>query len=101
MNGITATRFIKAQDPEIVVVGISSGLEDYQIYAMQKAGAFAVLHKDVAVTDLYGAIQRGIAAVKPVLILEKPSNTEKTVEASAQALKPLPIEPMPGSNEQA
>ena len=99
MDGITTTRLIKAQNPEIVVIGISTGLEDYQIYAMQKAGAFEVLHKDVAVTDLYSAIQRGIAAVKPVLILEEPSTTKKSTEELEEAIKPFPVAPGPEKEE--
>lgn len=88
MDGITTTRLIKAQNPEIVVVGISSGLKDYQVHAMQKAGAFEVLNKDLAVTDLYSAIQRGVAAVKPVLILDEPSSKKKSTEELEQAVKP-------------
>lgn len=76
MDGITTTRLIKAQNPEIVIVGLTSGLEEYQMYAMQKAGAFEVLAKDVGITEVYSAIQRGVAAVKPVLILQEPSNPE-------------------------
>src|ERR1041385_2707250 len=33
MDGITATRLIKAQDPQIVVVGLTAIPKDYQIYA--------------------------------------------------------------------
>ena len=53
MDGITATRLIKTQHPEIVVIGLSAMVKDYEVYAMQKAGAFEVLHKDNAVTELY------------------------------------------------
>jgi DNA-binding NarL/FixJ family response regulator len=68
MDGITATRLIKVQNPNITVVGLSVNPKDYQLYAMQKAGAFEVLKKDDAVNDLYGAIQRAVAAIQPVLI---------------------------------
>jgi DNA-binding NarL/FixJ family response regulator len=86
MDGITATRLIKTQHPEIVVLGLTVDPEEYQIYAMQKAGAFEVLKKDNAGTDLYGAIQRAVAAVQPVLILEE---TPSPKEA------PAPTEPLP------
>jgi DNA-binding NarL/FixJ family response regulator len=39
VDGITATRLIKARYPEISVVGLSAERKDYQIYAMLKAGA--------------------------------------------------------------
>jgi DNA-binding NarL/FixJ family response regulator len=70
MDGIAATRLIKAQCPEIVVIGLSADPKDYQVYAMQKAGASEVLGKDQAVNDLYGAIQRAVASIQPILILE-------------------------------
>lgn len=82
MDGITATRLIKTQHPQIAVLGLSVDLKDYQIYAMQKAGAFEVLKKDNAVADLYGAIQRAVAAVQPVLILEEtPSPKQDRAES--------------------
>lgn len=69
MDGITATRLIKTQHPHIGVVGLSVHLQDYQLKAMQQAGAFEVLSKDNAVTELYSAVQRAIASTQPVLIL--------------------------------
>jgi hypothetical protein len=49
---------------------------------MQKTGAFEVLTKDSAVDTLYGAIQRAVAAVQPVLILEEtPSPKEPLAES--------------------
>ncbi len=71
MDGITATRLIKAQYPEIVVVGLTAVPKDYQVYAMVRAGAFEVLSKDTASVQLYSAIQRAVAATQPVLILEE------------------------------
>jgi DNA-binding NarL/FixJ family response regulator len=68
MDGITATRLIKVQHSHIVVIGLSVHLEDYQVAAMKQAGAFEVLSKDNAVTELYSAIQRAIAAIQPILI---------------------------------
>jgi DNA-binding NarL/FixJ family response regulator len=68
MDGITATRLIKAQYPQIAVIGLSVQLEDYQVLAMQQAGAFEVLRKDNAVTELYSALQRAIASLQPILI---------------------------------
>src|SRR5689334_19334426 len=64
MDGITATRLIKAQSPEIVIIGITAQTQDYQAYAMRKAGAVDVLKKDDAAHELYGVIQHAIAAIK-------------------------------------
>jgi DNA-binding NarL/FixJ family response regulator len=104
MDGITATRLIKTQHPEMVVLGITAEPEEYQIYAMQKAGASEVLKKDEAVNDLYAAIQRAVASVQPILILEEtttplnqapreaepsdnPSKAESVVMKKAEDLK--------------
>ena len=99
MDGITTTRLIKVQNPEIAILGLSSGLKDYQVHAMHTAGAFEVLSKDLALTELYGAIQRGVAAAKPILILEDPSSTQKSTEELEQAVKLPPVEPMPEKEE--
>src|SRR5688572_9710507 len=53
MDGITATRLIKLQRPHIAVIGLSVDPPDYLIYAMEKAGAFKVLNKNSALTQLY------------------------------------------------
>lgn len=77
MDGITATRLIKKQNPHIAVIGLSVNPKDYQIYAMEKAGVFTVLNKDNAVTELYAALQEAVAAVRPILVIEE-SSVEKT-----------------------
>ena len=89
MDGITATRLIKQQDPQIVVVGLSVDPKDYQVYAMQKAGAFKVLNKDCAVTEVYGALQEAVAAVRPILVIEEPS-VEKTSVKDSEAKPEIP-----------
>jgi len=93
MDGITATRFIKAQNPQIAVLGLSVEVKDYQANAMQKAGAFEVLTKDKAVAELYEAIQRAVASVRPVLIMEESQVPEESKRSEMQApMEPLPIE---------
>lgn len=76
LDGIGATRLIKIQYPQTAVVGLSVNAPSFHVDAMLKAGAFEVLTKDKAVDELYSAIQRAIAAVQPILILEeKPATT--------------------------
>lgn len=79
MDGIRATRLIKKENPDIAVVGLSLYPQDYQIYAMVKAGAFKVLDKDGAVTELYGTLQQAVAGIRPIVVLEEPSD-EKSVD---------------------
>ena len=81
LDGIGATRMIKMQYPQIAVVGLSVNAPSFHVDAMLKAGAFEVLTKEKAVDELYSAIQRAIAAVQPILILEeKPATTGSVVE---------------------
>ena len=69
MDGITATRLIKTLHPEVVVIGLTADPKDYQVYAMTRAGASEVLNKDKAVYELYPAIQRSVASIQPIVIL--------------------------------
>jgi DNA-binding NarL/FixJ family response regulator len=71
MDGVTAARLIRAQYPEVAILGLSAKAKHYDIYAMQRAGAFEVLSKEQSVHELYAAIQRAVAAVQPVLIMEE------------------------------
>ena len=64
MDGITATRLIKTQYPDVLVLGFSAELKDYEVNAMQQAGAFEVLRIENIMNELYPAIQRALAAIK-------------------------------------
>ncbi len=59
MDGITATRLIKAQYPKVAVIGLTVEQKDFQLYAMHRAGAVEVLAKENA-AELPGAIQRAV-----------------------------------------
>ena len=71
MDGITATRLIKTQHPQIAVLGLSVDLKDY------------------------GAIQRAVAAVQPVLILEETSSPNQDPAESEPLDNPALPESMP------
>jgi DNA-binding NarL/FixJ family response regulator len=60
MDGITATSLIKERYPQVAVIGLSVEHENYQLYAMKKAGASEVLAKENAVSELSDAIQRAV-----------------------------------------
>jgi DNA-binding NarL/FixJ family response regulator len=64
MDGITAARLIKTQYPDVLVLGFSAELKDYEVNAMQQAGAFEVLRIEDTMKNLYPAIQRALAAIK-------------------------------------
>ena len=88
MDGITATRLIKAQNPEIAVVGLSLHPKDYEVHALQQAGAFDVLRKDNVGINLCGAIERAVAAVQPMLILEETASPKPSPEDTEPPEKP-------------
>jgi DNA-binding NarL/FixJ family response regulator len=85
MDGVTAARLIKIQYPEVAILGLSAKAKHYDIYAMQKAGAFAVLSKEQSVQELYAAIQRAVAAVQPVLIMEETPSVDTPTNEPATA----------------
>ena len=76
LDGIAATRAIKAQNSNIAVVGLSANTPDSMVYAMVKAGAFAVMPKENAVEDLYDLIRKAV------------SSTPRDLAAGASAVPP-------------
>ncbi len=84
MNGIAATRLIRANFPRIVVLGLTTNTERCFINAMSEAGAVNTLGKEKAVTELHGAIQCAVASVYPVLIRESPSVPARSPAKLAQ-----------------
>jgi PAS domain S-box-containing protein len=62
INGIEATRRILDRLPRTVVIGISSGADEFVTKAMKAAGAVTCLMKERAVEDLYRAIDDAVAA---------------------------------------
>lgn len=59
MDGITATRLIKAQYPQVAVIGLTIEQKDFQLYAMHKAGAVEVIGKE-NMAEVPDAIQRAV-----------------------------------------
>jgi signal transduction histidine kinase/ActR/RegA family two-component response regulator len=62
VNGIEATRRIKAQHPHIQVIGLSVDADGHNQGAMLEAGAYSLMTKEAAVEQLYTLIYE---AVKP------------------------------------
>ena len=88
MDGVAATRLIRTNYPDIAVLGLSVTPHSYHIDAMIKAGAFEVLTKEKAVHELYSEIQRAVAAVLPIVILEDTA----AEEAGNPSREKLPIQ---------
>jgi DNA-binding NarL/FixJ family response regulator len=60
MDGITATRLIKAQYPQVAVIGLTIEQKDFQLFAMHRAGALEVIGKENAMAELPRAIHRAV-----------------------------------------
>jgi DNA-binding NarL/FixJ family response regulator len=97
LDGIAATREIKAKYPNIVVIGLTVAAEDYVLYAMLKAGASEVLKKGNVVTDLYRSIQRAVASAHPIVILEEDQAAGNTPASAAEATPLGSIDSEPGA----
>jgi DNA-binding NarL/FixJ family response regulator len=85
MDGVTAARLIKVQYPEVAILDLSAKAKLYDIYAMQKSGAFEVLSKEQSVQELYATIQRAVAGVQPVLTVEETSRLDTLTNEFAAA----------------
>ena len=64
LDGITATRRIRAQYKDITVIGLSVHKDREFVDAMVDAGAAELLAKENATEELYGAIERAMARTK-------------------------------------
>ena len=60
MDGIMATRHLKRQFPDMLVVGVSFNADGEYLTAMLEAGAVEVVTKEKAVEDLYEVIKKAI-----------------------------------------
>lgn len=85
LDGIAATRQIKTRYPHILVIGITVVAEEYAVYAMVKAGAYEVVTKERAATDLYSTLQKAVASMHPILIEEGAELPPKTASASEES----------------
>ena len=63
MDGITATRLIANQYPEVAILGLSCDTREYFFNSMKRAGAFDVLTKEQSEEEIYHAIQRAVASM--------------------------------------
>jgi|SRR5687767_11548781 DNA-binding NarL/FixJ family response regulator len=62
MDGIAAARVIKANHPEVIIIGLSEYAHGYHADALEKAGAWRIYHKSKASEELYAAIREATAS---------------------------------------
>jgi two-component system, NarL family, response regulator LiaR len=96
MDGVTATRLIKAQDPSVQVIALTSFQEDEMVQNAMKAGAIGYLMKNVSTHELAAAIQaarEGKMTLSPeaaqalVRSMQHATETELLTEREKEILK--------------
>ncbi|GAA5511449.1 transcriptional regulatory protein LiaR [Deinococcus carri] len=88
MNGIEATRAIKAERPGVGVLVLTSYDDDAYVFALLEAGAAGYLLKNASEDDLLGAV-RAVAAGESAL---HPSVARKVLERFSTHQTPTPPE---------
>jgi len=88
MNGIDATRAIKAEQPGVGVLVLTSYDDDAYVFALLEAGAAGYLLKNASEDDLLGAV-RAVAAGESAL---HPSVARKVLERFSAHTTPTPPE---------
>ena len=73
MDGIQATKIIKAQQPQIMVIGVSGNDSPLVKGEMKEAGAAFFLRKDAVAEQLYNAIATHRGEARPASPLDLPS----------------------------
>lgn len=88
MNGIEATKAIKAENPSVGVLVLTSYDDDAYVFALLEAGAAGYLLKNASEEDLLGAV-RAVAAGESAL---HPSVARKVLERFSANTTPTPPE---------
>ena len=92
MDGVSSTRLIKTYYPHTAVIGLSVLGQSYPADTMIKAGASEVITKEKAADELYGAIQRAVGSLHPIVIRDdvpvapKPFQREQAVAKSRPSI---------------
>jgi DNA-binding NarL/FixJ family response regulator len=94
MDGLTATRLISAQQPELKVVMLTGSEEDADLFEAIKSGAQGYLYKNLASEDLFRLLD-GVGRGEPALT---PALARKLLGEFAQPSHP-PRRPVPTSHE--
>ena len=78
MNGIEATKTIMLQQPEAIIVGLSVNATETSQEAMSRAGALELFTKEVAIEQIYEAIQKAMRKKEAMDHTVKPTDATKS-----------------------
>ena len=81
MDGVTATRLMRARYPNVAVMGLSITEDRFKRVAMEKAGAFAVMTKGKqSVDELCREIEKAAATMSLISDLQKKAEINRALK---------------------
>jgi DNA-binding NarL/FixJ family response regulator len=85
MDGVAATRLIRARYPHVAVMGLSITDDQYKKVAMERAGAFGVMTKGKhSMEELCREMEKAAATMSLISELRKNVGVEQNIEAQHQ-----------------
>jgi DNA-binding NarL/FixJ family response regulator len=101
LDGVEATRAIRAAHPDVQVIVLTTYSDDDSVFAALRAGARGYLTKDAEADELARAIQR-VHAGKAMLDSDVQARLLDRLESSpSPSLSPVPAEPPPATGSAA
>jgi len=93
LDGVAATRRLRAEHPGVQVIALTTFDDDADVFAALRAGAIGYLLKDVAGATLFDAVraaERGESFLPPAIATKVVTGITRMAEASQAARQPLP-----------
>jgi len=93
LDGVAATRRLRAEHPGVQVIALTTFDDDADVFAALRAGAIGYLLKDVAGATLFDAVRaaaRGESFLPPAIATKVVTGITRMAEASQAARQPLP-----------
>jgi DNA-binding NarL/FixJ family response regulator len=92
LDGITATRRLRAEHPEVKVIALTTFDDDADVFAALRAGAIGYVLKDVSGETLFAAVRaaaRGESLLPPTIAAKVVAELNRTAASSPARMQPL------------
>jgi DNA-binding NarL/FixJ family response regulator len=93
LDGIAATRRLRAEHPDVQVIALTTFDDDADVFAALRAGAIGYVLKDVSGETLFAAVRaaaRGESLLPPTIATKVVAELTRTATLSAARAQPLP-----------
>jgi DNA-binding NarL/FixJ family response regulator len=93
LDGIAATRRLRAEHPDVQVIALTTFDDDADVFAALRAGAIGYVLKDVSGETLFAAVRaaaRGESLLPPSIAAKVVAELTRTTTSSAARAQPLP-----------